>query len=81
MRALAGMYESGEGTNLNRVQALTWFLLAAERGNQSAIADLKRMRSSMADKEWKDTEKKLPPNFDRKRIDNFLQGTDSQPAP
>jgi TPR repeat protein len=25
---------------LDRVQALNWFLLAAERGNQSAIADL-----------------------------------------
>jgi TPR repeat protein len=40
MRALARMYESGEGTNLDRVQALNWFLLAAERENQSAIADL-----------------------------------------
>ncbi|MGB6386246.1 MAG: tetratricopeptide repeat protein [Terriglobales bacterium] len=75
MRALARMYENGEGTKPDHVQALNWFLLAAERGNQSAIADLKRMRSSMTDKEWTDTEKKLPPNFDRKRIDNFLQGT------
>jgi hypothetical protein len=39
------------------------------------------MRSSMTDKEWKDTEKKLPANFDRKRIDNFLQGASSKPAP
>jgi uncharacterized protein len=81
MWALARMYENGEGTKPDRVQAFTWFLFAAERGNKNAIADIKRIHSTMTEKEWKDTEKKLPPIFDRKRIDSFFQGASLPPAP
>jgi TPR repeat protein len=81
MQAVAKMYENGEGTNLDRVQAFTWFFFAAERGNKSAVADMKRIRSSMTEKEWKEAQKKLPPNLDRKKLDRVLQSTNSPAAP
>jgi TPR repeat protein len=81
MQALARMYENGEGTKPDRVQALVWFLIAVRRGNQDAIAEAKRIRFSMTGKEWKDTQKKLPRNFDPKQVDTFLQGASSPPTP
>jgi TPR repeat protein len=74
MQATAEMYEKGEGTKADRTQAFVWFLMAARRGNQDAIAEAKKLRSSMTEKEWKDTQKKLPRNFDTKMVDAILQG-------
>lgn len=78
MRALAEMYEKGEGTNSDRPQAFVWFLLAAQRGNHDALLDARRLRSSMAENEWKKAQKKLPRNFDLKMVDTILQGSDSK---
>jgi TPR repeat protein len=80
MLALARMYENGEGTKPDRVQALVWFLIAVRRGSQDAIAEAKKIRFSMTEKEWKDTQKKLPPNFDPKEVDKFLRGASSPPT-
>ena len=67
MQALAKMYENGEGTKPDRVQAFLWFLFAAARhGNQGAITEANRIRSSMTEKEWKDTKKKLHGTLTRK---------------
>jgi TPR repeat protein len=76
-QALASMYENGEGTKQDRVQALVWFLVAARRGNQGAIAEAKKVRSSMTSKEWKDTQKRLPRDLDPKMLDRILRGPDS----
>jgi TPR repeat protein len=81
MQALARMYENGEGTKPDHVQAFLWFLFAARRGNQSAMTDAKRIRASMTEKQWKDTQRNLPRDFDRKKVDGFLRGADSPPAP
>jgi uncharacterized protein len=80
MLALARMYENGEGTKPDRVQAFVWLIVAAQRGNQDAIAEAKRIRASMTEKEWKDTQKKLPRNFDPKKVDSFLRGAGSPPT-
>jgi TPR repeat protein len=80
MQAVARMYENGEGTKPDRVQALLWFFFAAQRvGSQNAIAEARRVRLSMTEKEWKEAQKKLPYNFDKKAVDKILQG-DSSPA-
>jgi uncharacterized protein len=81
MQALARMYENGEGTKPDRVQAFAWLIIAAQRGNQDAIAEAKRIRFSMTEKEWKDTQKKLPRNLDPKKVDSFLRGAGSPPTP
>lgn len=81
MQALAGMYENGEGTKQDRVQALMWFVFAARRGNQGAIAEAKKVRSSMTSKEWKDTQKRLPRDIDPKMLDSILRGPDSPSSP
>jgi TPR repeat protein len=81
MQALARMYENGEGTKPDRVQAFVWFLIAARTGSPGAIAEARRIRSSMTEKEWKGTQKKLPPIFDPKKVDTFLQGASSPPTP
>lgn len=81
MHALASMYENGEGTKQDRVQALVWFLFAARRGNQDAIAEAKKVRSSMTNKEWKDTQKRLPRDIDPKMLDGILRGPDSPSSP
>jgi TPR repeat protein len=81
MQATAEMYEKGEGTNPDRTQAFVWFLMVARRGNQSAIAEAKKLRSSMTEKEWKGVQKKLPRNFDTKMVDAILQGAGSPRTP
>jgi uncharacterized protein len=81
MQALARMYESGEGTKSDRDEAFLWFLFAARRGNKDAIANANRIRSSMTKKEWRDTYKKLPRNFNPKLVDIILQGANPPPAP
>ena len=81
MQALARMYENGEGTKPDRVQALVWFLSASLRGNQGTIADARRVRFSMTEKEWKEAQKKLPRNVDPKKVDKFLSDASSSPAP
>jgi TPR repeat protein len=81
MQALALMYENGEGTKPDCVQALVWFLSAGRRGNQAAIAEANKMRSSMSEKDWKDTQKKLPRNFDAKMVDSILRGVSLPPTP
>jgi TPR repeat protein len=81
MQALARMYENGEGTKPDRTQAFLWFLLAGRHGDQGAITEAKRIRSSMTEKEWKDVQKKLPRNFDPKMVDNLLRGASSPPTP
>lgn len=72
MQAVARMYENGEGTKRDRAQALLWLLLAAQRGNQDALPEARQLRSLMTEKEWKDTEKKLPMYFDKKVVDSIL---------
>ena len=79
MQVLARMYENGEGTKPDRTQAFVWFLLATQGGSQSAIAEAKRIRATMTEKEWKDTQKKLPRNFDPKKVDSILQGASLPP--
>jgi uncharacterized protein len=80
MQAAARMYEKGEGTKPDRTQAFLWFFLASQRaGNQNALAEAKRLRSSMTEKEWKDTQKKFPFTLDKKAVDKILQGS-SLPA-
>jgi uncharacterized protein len=74
MLALAHMYENGAGTKPDRIQAFVWYLLAAERGDKSAAAEAKRIRSSMTQKEWKDTKKKLPISINANKVESFLQG-------
>jgi len=81
MQALAKMYENGEGTKPDRVQAFVWFLIAAQRRSPGAIAEARRIRSSISENEWKDTQKKLKPNFDLKEVDKFLRGASSPPTP
>jgi len=81
MQAVARMHENGEGTKPDRAQAFVWFLLAARRGNQDALAEANKIRSSMTEKEWKDTQKKLPFNFDKKTVDSILRGPGSPPTP
>jgi TPR repeat protein len=81
MQALAQMYESGEGGKLDRVQAFVWFLSAASRGNQSAFTEAKKIRSSMSEKEWKNTKTKLPMHLDPAKVENFLQGSGPSPVP
>jgi hypothetical protein len=81
MQALARMYENGEGTKPDRAQALVWFFSAAQRGNKDALAEAKRIRSSMTEKEWKDTRKKLPLNLDPKKVESFLRSDSSPPTP
>jgi uncharacterized protein len=78
MQAVARMYENGEGTKPDHGQAFVWFLLAARAGNQDAMVEAKRIRSSMTEKEWRNTKKKLPSNFDPKKIDSILQGGDAR---
>jgi hypothetical protein len=53
-----------------------WFYIAAKalRGDQRAIAEANRIRSSMTEKDWKDTQKKLPRGTDPKKVDDFLRG-------
>jgi len=80
MQALARMYENGEGTKPDRAQAFMWFLIAARRGNQEALAEANKLRSSMTEKEWKDTQKKLPSNVDKKVVDNILRVASSEPT-
>lgn len=81
MQALARMYENGEGTKVDRVQAFVWYLVAAQRGSQSAMAEAKRIRSLMTEKEWKDAQRKMPRNLDPKKVDGFLRGGSSPPSP
>jgi uncharacterized protein len=81
MQAVARMYENGEGTKMDHAQAFLWFFFAARRGNQDALAEAKKIRSSMTEKEWKDTQKKLPFNLDKKAVDRILQGASSPPTP
>ncbi len=81
MLPLARMYENGEGTKLDRGQAFVWFFIAARRGNQDALAEAKRIRSSMTEKEWKDSQKKFPFTFDKKQVDSIIRGASSQTAP
>ncbi len=77
MQAVARMYENGEGTKPDRSLAFIWFFSAARVGNQNAMVDARRVRSSMTEKEWKSTQKKLPPMFDPKKIDAILQSDDA----
>ncbi|MGB9071408.1 MAG: tetratricopeptide repeat protein [Terriglobales bacterium] len=82
MQALARMYESGEGTKPDRAQAFVWFFMVARRGNQDAITEAKNLRSSMTEKEWKDTQKKLRErSLDPKLVEAALQGTSTRPTP
>ncbi|MGB9203860.1 MAG: tetratricopeptide repeat protein, partial [Terriglobales bacterium] len=81
MQAVARMYENGEGTKMDRVQAFLWFFFAARRGDRDALVEAKNIRSSMTEREWKDTQKKLPSNFDKKAVDRVLQGASSPPTP
>lgn len=74
MQAVARMYENGEGTNVDRVQAFVWFLSSVRRGNQDAVADANKLRASMSEKEWKEAKKKLPFKVDEKGINNLPQG-------
>ncbi len=81
MQAVARMYESGEGTKSDRTQAFLWFFFAARRGNRDALVEAQKIRSSMTEKEWKDTQKKLPLPFDKKAVEKVLQGASSPPTP
>jgi len=81
MLALARMYEKGEGTKPDRVLAFVWFLDAAMLSNQAAVAEATRIRSSLTEKEWKEAQKKLPPNVDPKKVDSFLRAASSPIAP
>jgi TPR repeat protein len=80
MQALGRMYENGEGTKADRAQAFMWFIVAAQRGNQDAIAEAKRIRASMTEKEWNDMQKKLPRDLNPKKVESFLRGAGSPPA-
>ncbi len=57
MQNLGQMYATGEGTKADRPQAFVWFLIAASHGNPAAIADANKLRSSMTEKEWKDSKR------------------------
>ena len=75
MQVVGQMYAVGEGTKMDRPQALVWFVIAARRGNGDAVLAAKQLRSSMTEKEWKDTQRKLREHkFDPKQIDAVLQG-------
>lgn len=76
MQALARMYENGEGTKPDRVEAFMWFLNPAMHNNQGALAEAKRIRLSMTEKEWKDAQNKLPWGIDPKKVDSFLRGAE-----
>jgi len=81
MLAMARMYESGEGTKPDRPEAFVWLFLAAQRGTQDSLAEAKTIRSSMTDREWKDTQKKLRQRLiDPRRVEAALAGT-SSPTP
>ncbi len=81
MQALAKMNENGEGTKPDRVQAFVWYLVAAQRGSQGAMAEAKRIRLLMTEKEWKDAQHKMPRDFDQKKVDSFLRGGGSPTSP
>jgi uncharacterized protein len=81
MQALARMYEKGEGVEPSRVQALVWLLHAVKRKSEGALAEAKRIRLSMTEKEWKDAQKELKRNyFDPKEVDVLLRSV-SSPSP
>jgi TPR repeat protein len=82
MQLVVRMYENGEGTKPDRTHAFLWFFLAAQRaGNKNALAEAKRIRSSMTEKEWKEAQKKLPYNFDKKAVDKILQSGGAATTP
>jgi TPR repeat protein len=72
------MYENGEGTKVNRAEAMNWLLRSGISGNPNASAEARKLRASMSDAEWKATQKKLRAhNFDLTKIGAFLEGTDN----
>jgi len=54
---------------------------AQRAGNKNALAEAKRIRSSMTEKEWKEAQKKLPYNFDKKAVDKILQSGGAATTP
>jgi TPR repeat protein len=82
MQALAQMYATGEGTRLDRPEALVWFLEAGRRGNKKALSAAQNLRSSMTEKEWKDTQKKLRQrSLSPEWIEEALRGASSPRTP
>jgi uncharacterized protein len=59
VQALAQMYATGEGRKQDRPEALVWLLESGRRGDKDALVAAQKLRSSMAEKEWKDAQKKL----------------------
>lgn len=73
MFALGQMYENGQATKVNRPEAMFWLFWAARDGNREAVAEARRVRASMTEKEWKDARKKLAQKFDLKAVESVLQ--------
>lgn len=82
MQFVGEMYATGEGTKLDRSEALLWLVEAGRRGNKEAMTAAQKLRSSMTEKEWKDTQKKLRQrNLDPQGVDEVLQRGSSPPKP
>jgi hypothetical protein len=80
MVALGQMYENGEATKIDRTEATIWLLEAARRGNKDALAEAGKVHSSMTEKEWKETRKRLERKYDISAIDRILQGNNAKVA-
>jgi len=81
MQAVAQMYAKGEGTKMDRSEAFLWFFHLGRRRSQSALVDAQNLRSSMTEKEWKDTQRKLrQQGFNLSEVDEMLRRANPQPA-
>jgi len=79
-RALAEMYANGEGVKRDPTGAFVWFFILFRKGDEGALSEAQKLRLSMTQKEWKDTEKKLrQQGLDPKKVDSILQTAGSQP--
>ena len=75
MYALGVMYENGEGTKLDRIKAFSWLIMAARRGHEDSLAEARKLRSSMTEKEWKTAQQKLPLGFSVEIVNRILDGS------
>lgn len=80
MLALAQMYENGQATKVDRVEAIV-LLIRASTYNREAAAEARKLRAVMSEQEWKKTQQRLRQiNFDPQKIDIFLREDSSQVA-
>jgi TPR repeat protein len=80
MVALGEMYENGQATTVDRIEAMVLFIRASATDHEAA-AKARKLRAEMNEEEWKTTQKRLRLiHLDPQKIDIFLQGDGKQAA-